>query len=588
MKRNVYAKAMKRVLTWGLCMAAGIIFCQDLPAETRNDTLRLWIRQTPNVLTPHLGKSFKDVTACRIVFEPLASFDSQGNLVPFLAAEIPSIENKGVAADGLSVTWKLKPHIRWADGKPFTAHDVRFTYDFIMNPQTQTVTPSNYQMIKHIVIIDDLTLKIEFKKPNPLWFTPFVGHYGLILPRHIYEPHNNASIRKMPPEFNAIGTGPYRMETFNVEDMILIGDDLVNTVKIIYTPNDYFREPGKPGFKRLELRAGGDHDLSVKQLIEGELDYIWGFQTSPSVIGRIESSGKANVLPWSKSLVELLLLNRSDPIRETDTGERSSLKFSHPFFRDKKVRQAFAHAIDRKKIREIFGKAAYKTSNILTSPEMYNSSHTEDMYPFDLKKAAALLNDAGWRDSDGDGIRDKDGIVMRVKYQTSIHPARRQTQYLIKENLESIGVEVKLSFIDAGSFFNHDPNNINNMGHFYSDLQQFATGPPLPEPSSFLIEWWTCDQIPQQHNQWTGLNLTRWCHPEYERLAEKLRLELDHAERRKLIIRMNDMLIEDVVAIPLTGRQVFAAVHHSIEGAVLSNWEMHTWKIKDWRRKKEK
>ncbi len=102
--------------------------------SARADTLRLFYWQAPTIVNPHLSPGTKDLSASRIVYEPLASFDANGELIPFLAAEIPSLENGGVAVDGKSVTWTLKEGVKWADGTPFTADDVLFTYRYIINP----------------------------------------------------------------------------------------------------------------------------------------------------------------------------------------------------------------------------------------------------------------------------------------------------------------------------------------------------------------------------------------------------------------------------------------------------------------------
>ncbi|WP_244523092.1 ABC transporter substrate-binding protein, partial [Ensifer sp. LC54] len=120
-------------------------------AELDRDTLRLLLWQAPSTLNPHLAPGIKDQTASRIVYEPLASFDSEGNLVPFLAAEIPSLENGQVAADGRSVTWKLRPNVKWSDGVPFTAKDVLFTYAYITNEDVGSSSTGSYRSVEKVV-----------------------------------------------------------------------------------------------------------------------------------------------------------------------------------------------------------------------------------------------------------------------------------------------------------------------------------------------------------------------------------------------------------------------------------------------------
>ncbi|HAC66356.1 MAG TPA: peptide ABC transporter substrate-binding protein, partial [Cyanothece sp. UBA12306] len=144
-------------------------------SQSKNDTLKLLYWQAPTILNPHLSTGFKDSEASRITLEPLASYDNQGNLIPFLAAEIPSRENGGIATDGKSVTWKLKEGIKWSDGTPFTAADVVFTYQFIANPKVGSTSANSYITVEKVEAIDDYTVKVIFKQPNPSWDIPFVG-----------------------------------------------------------------------------------------------------------------------------------------------------------------------------------------------------------------------------------------------------------------------------------------------------------------------------------------------------------------------------------------------------------------------------
>jgi len=164
---------------------------QSVPAgadEVDKDTLKLLLWQGPTTLNPHFAQGAKDQTASRIIYEPLASFDRDGNLVPFLAAEIPSLANGGVAPDGKSVTWKLKQGVVWSDGVPFTAKDVTFTYHYITNPAVGSVNAAVYKPVETVEAIDDHTVKVTFKDVTPGWALPFVGVKGMIIPEHVFAP----------------------------------------------------------------------------------------------------------------------------------------------------------------------------------------------------------------------------------------------------------------------------------------------------------------------------------------------------------------------------------------------------------------
>ncbi|MGB5974102.1 MAG: ABC transporter substrate-binding protein, partial [Nodosilinea sp.] len=176
-----------------------------------DDTLRLLYWQAPTILNPHFSSGFKDSEASRITLEPLASFDAEGNMVLFLAAEEPSLDNGGVAEDGTSVTWKLKEGITWSDGTPFTAEDVVFTYEFIVNPEVATVNAGSYELIERVEALDDTTVQITFKEPNPAWYLMFTGTEGMVLPKHMFAEYNGANGREAPANTMPVGTGPYRV-----------------------------------------------------------------------------------------------------------------------------------------------------------------------------------------------------------------------------------------------------------------------------------------------------------------------------------------------------------------------------------------
>ena len=171
---------------------------KNLTRIDSQEFLKLLYWQAPTILNPHLTNGTKDLEASRITIEPLASFNNEEELIPFLAAEIPSRENGGLAEDGKSVTWKLKQDLKWSDGQPFTAEDVIFTYEFVTNPQVGSVSSGIYDIIESVEAIDDYTVKVNFKNVTPTWFRAFVGTFGGILPKHIYENYQGSQARRSP------------------------------------------------------------------------------------------------------------------------------------------------------------------------------------------------------------------------------------------------------------------------------------------------------------------------------------------------------------------------------------------------------
>jgi peptide/nickel transport system substrate-binding protein len=544
-------------------------------STTRQDsiTLKLLYWQAPTILNPHLSTGFKDAEASRITLEPLASFNNQGQLVPFLAAEIPTAANGGVAADGKSVTWKLKQNLKWSDGQPFTAADVVFTYQFIANPKVASVSAGTYDAIKSVEAIDNHTVRINFKDVNPAWSLVFVGGEGAILPKHIYEQYNGANAREAPANLKPVGTGPYRVLEFRSGDTV------------IYEPNPEFRQADKLSFQKIELKGGGDATSAARAVLQtGDADFAYNVQVEAPVLKQLETAGKGKVITNYGAQMERINLNHSNSDRVAPSGERSSIDYPHPLFNDRAVREAVSLAIDRDTIAEqLYGVTGKATANFLVAPEQYVSKNTS--YEYNLEKAAKLLDKAGWVDSNNNGTRDKNGVEMQLLFQTSVNPLRQKTQTLVKQGLQSIGIGVELKSIDAGVYFSSDPSNNDTVERFYADMQMYTSGNISPDPGAYM-KFFTCNQIPQKANNWSGDNNSRYCNPQYDRLWQQSNTELNPQTRTQIFKLMNDILVKEFVVIPLVHRADVVAFGNNITGYEPTPWDMRTWDIMNWKKGK--
>jgi peptide/nickel transport system substrate-binding protein len=432
-----------------------------------------------------------------------------------------------------------------------------------------------------VEVLDDQTVKVNFKDANPAWYLPFVGNRSLILPRHVFEPYKGANAREAEANTHPVGTGPYQVwdQGIKTQEVLLLGSQLVETNKIVFEINPYFREADKPYFEKIEWRGGGTQDEAARQVQSGEIDYAYGLgQLSPEVLSKMKEQGQ--LITNFGSNVYRILLNHTDPNQETADGERSSLEFEHPFFNDPKVRQAFAHAVDRQSLAELYGPVGQPTSNNLVAPPQYNSP--QQFYDFDLQKAAALLDEAGWKDTNRDKIRDKDGVKMKVVFQAENGPALIQAQKKVKADLESLGIEVELKNEDPSILFGPCASNPNSAFCFNADLIYLWIRSSSPDPKGYM-RFWTCAQIPQKANNWSGLNIERWCNEEYEQLFQQASVELDPKKRQQLFIQMNDLMIQDGVMIPTVFFADAQGINPALTDVVLTPWDNNTWNIKDWR-----
>src|SRR5213593_174339 len=530
--------------------------------------LRVLWWQGSTLLNPHFAVGTKDQDGSRIFYEPLAVWDPEGNLVPVLAAEVPSLQHGAVARDGRSVTWKLKKNVQWHDGKPFTADDVVFNWEYAADPASACTTSGTYKEIK-VDKVDGHTVKITFPKPTPFWADPFVGVRGMIIPKHLFEGFKGAKSREAPANLKPVGTGPYRFADFKPGDL----------VKAEVFPG--YHEANWPFFDRLEMKGGGDAVSAARAVIQtGEYDFGWNMQVEDDVLRRMEQGGKGRLdIAWGGG-IEQILFNFSDPLKEVD-GERASVKAPHPFMSDPAVRSALSLLVDRAAIQEqIYGRHGQATANYLNPPPAFRSRNTR--WEFNPEKAAKVLDDAGWKRG-GDGVRTKDGQRLRMLFQTSINSPRQKTQAVVKQAAAKIGIELEVKAVVPSVYFSTDPANPDTLAHFSADLQMYSLVNGSPDPQLFMqpfVSW----EIAQKENKWAGRNSSRWRNDEYDRMYKAAETEMDPVKRAALFIRMNDMLIQSVVIVPFLWRATASAVSNRLRGTDISGWDLTFWNLAHWYR----
>jgi peptide/nickel transport system substrate-binding protein len=520
-------------------------------------------------LNPHFAGGTKDQDGSRIFYEPLAAYDPDGNIIPILAAEAPTLQNGGVAKDGTSVTWKLKRNVQWHDGKPFTADDVVFNWEYAVDPATAAVTTGQYADIKSIDKLDSHTVKITFKNPTPFWSAPFCGPTGQIIPKHVFEAFKGAKSREAPANLKPVGTGPYRYADFKPGDM----------VKGELNPN--YHSPNRPHFDTIEMKGGGDAVSAARAVIQtGEYDYAWNMQVEDDILRRMEQGGKGRVDISLGGNIEHIQLNNTDPWTEVD-GERSSVKTKHPFLTDPAVRQALNLLVDRASVQEqIYGRTGIATANFLNAPSRFVSKNTK--YEFNVEKASQILEQAGWKKG-SDGIRVKDGKRLKVLYQTSINAPRQKNQAIVKQACQRAGIEVELKSVTASVYFGSDPGNPDTYQKFYTDIQMYTTTMTQPDPQRFMDQFCSWEAATKD-NKWQGRNITRWKSEEYDRTWRAAEAEMDPVKRAALFIKMNDLVIQDMVVIPVVFRPRVAAIGLKLRNAEQSGWDGDFWNLASWYR----
>ena len=529
--------------------------------------------QAPSLLNPYLTGGTKDQEAASLVIESLARYDSTGTLAAFLADGIPTVENGGVSADLTSITWKLKPGLKWSDGSDVTSADVKFTADYCMHPEGGCASLQRFENVDSIEIPDALTITVNFDSPKPNPYGPFVGSESPIIQMAQFKDCTGAAAPTCAEaNFAPIGTGPFEVDEFRPNDVIS------------FSANEQYRDPAKPAFGTVTFKGGGDAKSAARAVLEtGEFDYAWNLQLAPDVLDAMKGAGKGQIVAAFSNSVERLELNMTDPSPDLPEGERSTIAHAHPAFSDMAVRQALSMAIDRVLLAEIgYGPAGRATCNLVPAPALYASDNTTCMVQ-DVAGANKMLDDAGWAKA-ADGVREKDGVRLSLLFATSTNAVRQDYQALIKSWWQEIGVETELRNVAGSVFFGGDPGSPDTVQKFYADVTMYTNSYPGTDPEAYLAAR-LCGKEPKPDTQWNGSNINRYCDPAYDALVAELASTGELSKRGEISKRLNEMLTKDSLALmPLVDRGFVSAHSNTLGGVVLNPWDTEIWNIADWHR----
>jgi len=533
--------------------------------------LKILYWQAVTELNSHHSQGTKDYDGSRLAIEPLAAMGPNGEPVAILAAEVPTKANNGISADLTTVTWKLKPNVKWSDGSPFTSADVVFTWKYVTDEATAATDSFTFTNVKSVEATDPLTVKVTYNGPTSNPYQAFVSGYGNIIQEKQYKDFIGAKAKDGPKI--PVGTGPYKVKEFKPNDVVL------------YEINENYRDPNKPFFKTVQFKGGGDATGAARAVFQtGEADYSWNLQVEATILKpMIEAAdSKGTFISATSGNLERLLLNRSDP-RASAGANRGEPTTQHPFLSDLKVRQALAMAVDRTPIAALYGGglAGEGTCNVVVGipPATSKNTATMPVCKYDIAAANKLLDEAGAAKG-ADGIRVYKGTKMDIVYSTTVNPLRQKEQEIVKSGWSQLGVNVILKSVDAGVFFGTDTDDA--AGRFFTDVEMFTNGPESPDLSTYLAGW-TSAEIRTKAAAWAGNNYERWSNAEFDGLHAQYLKETDAAKKNELAIKMNDLLVSDVVVIPLVARKSpVSGISKSLKGTQPNPWDSEMWNIADW------
>ena len=537
-------------------------------------TLLYW--QAPSIPNPYLSGGYKDRDAGAVTLEPLALYDPDGKLVPALATRIPTLENGGVSDDLMSITWTLQEGLQWSDGSQLTADDVVFTWRYCTDHDTGCTGVDAFEGVASVEALDPLTVEITFESPTPYPYNAFVSTSAPIISEAQFADCVGAAATTCDAQNSApLGTGPFRITAFEPNE------------QAEYERNPFYRGP-EPYFDRVVIEGGGDALSAARAVLEsGEADYAWNLQIEPEVLAIMEAAGNGTVVSAFASLVERIVVNQTNPDSALgdDRSEYLDGENPHPFLTFPPILQAMSMAIDRTLISEqLYGFAGQPACNVVTGPPVFASTANEDCLAQDVAGANRLLDESNVLDTDGDGIREHNGVPLRLVYQTSTNAIRQDTQALIRDWWREIGIETEIVHHDAALFFGGDP--VENAGEsyrrFFADVQMYTTDSGI-DPQQYLFSQ-LCDHIQARENNWADGNNARSCNPGYDELYAQLAGVGIGPQRAELIKRLNDLHVQSYVEIPLVNRGLVSAHLNTLKGVRINGWDSELWNIAEWRR----
>ena len=569
---------MRKTLLLSIALTSAVALAGTAWAAERgrDGELRLLYWQAPSTMMPYLSGGTKELEASSVVIEPLARYDNDGKMHPWLAEEIPTVANGGVSEDLKSITWKIKPGIKWSDGSELTSADAVFTYEYCSHPDTGCTSSNYFNDIVSVDALDSHTIQINFTVAKPFPYAPFVGYNAPIMQKAQFDGCIGAKAQECTEQnFNPIGTGPFKVVDFKPNDVI------------VFEANDLYREEGQPAFSKLLFKGGGDATSAARSVLEtSEMHYAWNLQVEPEILSKMAEAGKGTIIAGFGTSVERLMVNFTNP--DPDLGDDraeylggNNNRNPHPFLADYAVRRALSLAIDRQILVDAgYGSAGKVGCNVLPAPAIYASDANDECKTQNVDEANRILDEAGWvRGSDG--VRAKNGVRLSILYQTSTNSVRQGTQAFIKEMWKAIGVETELRNLSASVFFGGDPASPDTYQKFYADIEMYTNNFSGTDPETYMANW-TCKQVSRRANTWGGGNMPRWCNPDYDALSAEMSTTADLDDRIRLAKAMNDMLMQDYAMIPLIHRGGVSAFSNVIEGPRGNEWDSELWNIAEW------
>jgi peptide/nickel transport system substrate-binding protein len=505
--------------------------------------------QEPATLNPHYGSMWFEAILLQVWNCWAWEFDDQNNAFPRLVTEIPSTENDGISEDGLTITMHLRDDIVWSDGEPITSADFVFTYDMVMNPGNSVASQNPYDQLESIEAPDAQTVVMRFAEPFAPWQSLF---WRGILPKHVLQPVFDEKGSIDEAEWNlapTVGCGPFVFEEWESGSFM----------RFVKNKNYWL---GQPKLDEVFVQFVPDDASQTAALIAGDADL--GTFPPISDIPSLRDAG-LQIVVQANGYNEGWFFNFRD--------------MASPAIRDVRVRQAIAMAIDREAINRDLLLGLTKV------PETYWDAMPTYVAPdikpwkYDPDEAKRLLEDAGWTDRDGDGIReDADGNKLTLIHGATTREIRQDTQAVAQQQLLAVGIDLQIMSQESDIFFgSYSDGAAPAVGDV--DIMEWSDGPYFPDPDT---DYWLCDQVPDDENPW-GYNYFG-CDEELDALFRQQRTTVDAQERTRIVQEIGRYMHDEVYWLGLYEDPDYWIIGKRLTGAKFSGatpfYNIAEWDLK--------
>ncbi|MCC6169861.1 MAG: peptide ABC transporter substrate-binding protein [Caldilineaceae bacterium] len=582
LKRQAGALALlTAVLAWGLaaCSAPnGPAPAAPSPVETPaqanaaaeaapaggEKVIILGLSQEPELLNRALSTQLAAFDIAQFSVEGLLEVDPDGNFIPALAEEVPSVENGLVSADGKTITYNLKQGVLWSDGQPFTCDDVVFTWEAVMNPAGGAVATTGYDQIESVTCDGDHRVVVHYAE----FYAPFLTRFDAILPRHATG--DPAEMSNWAYNWQPVGTGPFVLQQW------VQGD------RMVYVKNEHYRgAPDLPKVDRVVVRIIPSREVGKALITSGEVDILWDLTEAD--VPEFEDNPNVVLYARPSPSTERLVLNLADP---TLDATDDPLHHPHPLLGDVRVRQAIQAAIDKQLIVD---ELLYGATTVGVS-ELSLGWAKCDIAPsvYDPDQAMQLLDEAGFVDQDGDGIRDchgcqhaEEGAPLRLKFQTtSGSQLREEVQQLIVEMARAVGIDLYIENVPSAELFGSwDAGAFRKHGHF--DVLMYSTSDGI-DPHELLFSYFHSSQMPVEANGGAGFNYSRWVNAKADAALEAAATTPDMAARKAGYQTVCEQVDAELPQIYLYDRSELHLARANVTGFVINPWSGQGWNMEEW------